>query len=194
MATKEHEHNEETGMQELIKSPEEKIPNMVAEPVRSMDNDRTGDEATGALEKLQQAIQRIEGKLDEVLNVRGITDAQTMMCNERQLKKAEKLAAQEEEEISDDMGMAIGSKGYVRGKVDLWFVEKGYGFVQVGSEVAFVHVTAVWSGESLPIGQSVVMKVVHDHSKPGYKIKAVEAWAMRAWQAKQATQTCIEGC
>ena len=166
----------------------------VAEPVRSTD-DRTGDDAKGAestgsvastsedFMELRQAMQRIEGELDRVLHIQSIADARLTMSSERQLNEVESQANQDEEETIDDMRMAIGTKGCVRSKVESWCVEKGYGFAKAGGEVAFVHVAAVRSGESLPIGQSVVMKVVHDHSKPGYEIKAAEAWAIEAWQS-----------
>ena len=66
-------------------------------------------------------------------------------------------------------------------------LEKGFGFVETESrENAFLHVSAMSSGEVPKIGSVVFARILVDESRADAGLRAVEAHSLQAWRERRA--------
>ena len=84
--------------------------------------------------------------------------------------------------------MADTNHMFVRGRVEKWFFENGFGFLQVGDSTVFVHSNCARRSLYLKQGSEAFVKVVKDLSKDGDKFKATEAWNIADFELDQAAQ------
>ena len=63
-----------------------------------------------------------------------------------------------------------------------WMLEKAFGFVETESrENAFLHVSAMSSGEVPKVGFLVFARILVDESRADAGCRAVEAHSLQAW-------------
>ncbi len=85
------------------------------------------------------------------------------------LERLEKEEGEEQEQEDD--------KDFTKCVVRRWMMEKGFGFVETESrENAFLHVSAVSSGEVPKIGSVVFARLRVDESRTDAGLRAVEAY------------------
>ena len=59
---------------------------------------------------------------------------------------------------------AIKDKLYIKGKLNKWIEERGFGFAMTRGQEVFVHRSAIRGGQSLAVGSSVILKILADPS------------------------------
>ena len=74
----------------------------------------------------------------------------------------------------------------LQGIVRKWFVDKGFGFVEVKGHSVFCHMDRIVGQQWLRVGGDVWVKVVEDPSKGEGFWKAAEAWEASRWDREQA--------
>lgn len=144
------------------------------------------------LADVMRAVQRIEAQLAILTNARLATAK--VDADVRKLSRLEALETEATEDIEPnaDFETAIEKKEMTQARVTSWFVEKGYGFAKIGEETVFIHASVVRVAQSLMVNERAVVRVMRDHSKPGNKIKATEAWSIQAWRGEQAVQRAMK--
>ena len=98
---------------------------------------------------------------------------------EKRLERLEREAEEEkrDEEETDDLEVALREKKFVRARVDKWYMERGFGLVQVCGRTAFVHAKTVRGGdEALKVGSYVIVKLLRDLSRREGSLRSSEAW------------------
>ena len=95
------------------------------------------------------------------------------------LERLEKEEDEEQERVEDE--------DFTRCVVRRWMLEKGFGFVETESrENAFLHVSAMSSGEVPKIGSVVFARILVDESRADAGKRAVEAHSLQAWRERRA--------
>ena len=115
--------------------------------------------------------------------------------------KIQKLEGEEQEEDEDKEekeedgkeGMdqltfeeGIQGKLMMKGLVKKWFVDKGYGFLDIKGFSVFCHADKVVGQDWLRVGGSVWVKVMEDLARGKGSWKAVEAWDPIRWRQELA--------
>ena len=100
----------------------------------------------------------------------------------------------EEKEKAEELSFEEGVQGKVmmRGLVRKWFVDKGFGFVEVKGHSVFCHADRVVGQDWLRVGQGAWVKVMEDKARGGGSWKAVEAWDLVRWEEDQARRKAEE--
>ena len=97
-----------------------------------------------------------------------------------------------DEQVATDLDEALRENKFVQGKCTKWLIEKGFGFVQVGSETVFVHIGSVRLADALRTSELAYLKVVEDTSQQqGRRWKAKEAWRPSEWQAEMSLRESL---
>ena len=91
------------------------------------------------------------------------------------LERLEKEEDEEQEQVEDE--------DFTRCVVRRWMLEMGFGFVETESrENAFLHVSAMSSGEVPKIGSVVFARILVDEPRTDAGKRAVEAHSLQAWR------------
>ena len=110
----------------------------------------------------------------------------------RRLERLERESSKlkdEEREASLEEALADHTK-VVKLTVDMWFVDKGYGFGRAHSgEVVFIHASVVQGAEVLVVGTESWTQVVSDHARAEGGYRARKAWGQRAWKEEKDRET-----
>ena len=70
----------------------------------------------------------------------------------------------------------------VKGRVDRWFGDRGYGFVKVKGKSVFCRTERVVGKKSMERGEVAWVKVMRDWSREDESWKAEEAWTDEGWE------------
>ena len=94
------------------------------------------------------------------------------------VKKMEKEQEKEDEEKVEELSFKEGVQGKVvmRGMVRKWFVDKGFGFVEVKGYSVFCHADRVVGQDWLRVGQEAWVKVMEDKARGEGSAKGAQAW------------------
>ena len=95
------------------------------------------------------------------------------MSREKGMIKNKELLALEE---------AVDGAFVVRGRVDRWLGDRGYGFVKVKGKSVFCRTERVVGKKSMEMGELAWVKVVRDWSREDESWKAEEAWTDEGWE------------
>jgi cold shock CspA family protein len=185
---------------------------MVAEPVPPTG---AGDDATGfeALEEqVQPKMKEKEFTLKDVMKkmaeiLREISELKKTKTKEARreeitaesiLKKIERLEKEQEEKEDEeeetlDIETAMRDKLLIRGRVQSWLIDRGFGFMMIQGKRTFVHARAVQGGaDSLLVGSVAMVRVVRDGSQGADKFRALEAWTLEHWRAEQDIKIALK--
>ena len=96
-----------------------------------------------------------------------------------------------EEETDDDkidLSFEDGIKGKLtmQGFVQKWFVDKGFGVINVKGHSVFCHMDRFVGQQWLRVGGDVWVKVVEDPSKGDGLSKIAETWESSRWDKERA--------
>ena len=80
----------------------------------------------------------------------------------------------------------------MKGSVQKWFIDKGYGFLQIKGHSVFCHADRVMKQDWLRVGGIVWAKVVEDKARGGGSWKATDAWDPVRWDEERANQKAME--
>ena len=73
----------------------------------------------------------------------------------------------------------------MKGLVKKWFVDKGYGFIDIQGHTVFCHADRVEGQGWLKIGEGVRVKVVEDKGREEESWKAAEVMDETRWKRKK---------
>jgi len=120
----------------------------------------------------------------------GIEQQQIQKMEKELPEEEKKMEAKNEQELTFEEG--IQGKAMMQGHVDKWFIDKGFGFLNVKGKTVFCHADRVVGQDWLGIREKVWVKIVEDKTRKEESWKAVEAWQGPRWEEELARKKAKE--
>ena len=94
---------------------------------------------------------------------------------------------QDDKEREAYLQEALGDKTeVVKHVIDMWFVDRGFGFGKVpAGETVFIHASVVHGREVLMVGTNAWVQVVNDEARAEGGYRARNAWGRNAWKEEK---------
>eukprot|EP00929_Paragymnodinium_shiwhaense_P030027 TRINITY_DN17084_c0_g1_i4.p1 TRINITY_DN17084_c0_g1~~TRINITY_DN17084_c0_g1_i4.p1 ORF type:complete len:749 (-),score=178.59 TRINITY_DN17084_c0_g1_i4:368-2551(-) len=131
------------------------------------------------LGEITDTLKELTRKVDSLTRRSGWKDSLEQKLADRRFQKLQKETEEDEhaEEETADLQEALENKKFIKARVNAWFVERGFGFVQCQGRKAFCHATAVRGGdEALKVDSVVMVKIMNDLSRAPGQLRVAEAW------------------
>ena len=139
------------------------------------------------VEAFMTMMKEVMVKLDEVGQPKTIDHGVERLT----IKKIEETR---EEDEKDDVSFEEAVKGGIimKGQVIKWFVDKGFGFIDVKGMSVFCHADRVVGQDWLKVGGGVWATARVDKTRALEPWRTVEAWEERRWEAEQTKKKAQE--